>query len=317
MKLNLILLSLVLLDATCGSALKKEKDRLVRHNTKSKKISLDDTKAASSSSLRRDNPEKPSSEETQSLRELDSDCPVFTDNPYEDPDLTKKMLNAAMPCGTYEDKCKHKNYEVIRANVDYPGEGEGDLDFKPYIVQFDIGVQSKIKEKVEKSSYKFHPPLAAVTMSGEQCFELIVKGGSMATGGCAGKCGRGCLIGAGYAKDCLKHDVCVSYKALKLGGNHWEQKNYGFCYDIDCGDEAAQAIFNCYIDYWFNDKSIICDESTFYHNKDAYGHWSYSTKAFIEGPCHNFVGWSSGQGIPGKGRISNPYRFLSRAAHHD
>ena len=113
-----------------------------------------------------------------------------------------------MPCGTYEDKCKHKNYEVIRANVDYPGEGKGDMDFKPYIVQFDIGVHSKIKDKVEATSEKGQTPLNAGTISGEQCLELIVKGGSMISGGCAGKCGSGCSkLSGGYAKDCLKHDV--------------------------------------------------------------------------------------------------------------
>ena len=85
----------------------------------------------------------------------------------------------------------------------------------------------------------------------------------------------------------------------------------GFCYDIDCGDEAAQTVFNCYIDkgWWRPDTPITCDKSNF-NNPDAYGHWSHGTKLFNEGPCGNFVGWSNGQGLPDKNKISNPYMFL-------
>lgn len=274
-------------------------------------LSLDDTKATSDSSIRGANPEtNPSSEETLLPLELDSSCPVFTRNPYGNAALTRQMLDSALPCGTY--KSRGCNYEVIPANVDFPGEGPGDLEFKPYIVQFDIGVHNSIKAKVQQTADKGHPCIGCET-GGEQCKELIVKGNSDVSGGCAGKCGGGCVVGAGWAKDCMKHDVCVSYKALKLGGNYWNEED-GFCYDIDCGDEAAQTVFNCYIDEpWYKaDTPITCERSNF-SNRDAYGAWSYSTSYFTEGPCGNFVNWSSGQGLPDKNRIHNPYQFLSPA----
>lgn len=224
------------------------------------------------------------------------------------------MIAATKPCGTYKElNCP---YEVIAANRDHPGEGAGDLDFKPYIVQFDIGVHRNIKAKVESTADKGHPCIGCSAgedgepyTGGEQCKELIVKGNSDVSGGCAGKCGPGCIVGAGWAKDCLKHDVCVSYKSLVLGGTAWEDDD-GFCYDIDCGDEAAQTILNCYIDDWGTDTPITCDKSNFDKDDYAYGYWSHSTKFFSEGPCGNFVNWSSGQGLPDKSKISNPYQFF-------
>ena len=144
--------------------------------------------------------------------ELDSSCPVFHQNPDGHEQLSQQMIDAALPCGTYRGRgC---NYEVIPANVDHPGEGPGDLDFKPYIVQFDIGPHKNIKQHVQwehwdwvtHKSGKGRPCIGCDNES-ETCLEIIVQGNSAATGGCAGKCGTGCVVGAGWAKDCMKHDV--------------------------------------------------------------------------------------------------------------
>lgn len=118
------------------------------------------------------------------------------------------MIAATKPCGHY--KRIGCDYEVIPANIVYPGDGPGELNYKPYIVQFDIGINQNIKDKV-LSSYKswgegFRGCIGC-DQTGEQCLELIVKGGSDATGGCAGKCGSGCIIAGGHNKDCMKHDV--------------------------------------------------------------------------------------------------------------
>ena len=123
------------------------------------------------------------------------------------------MIAATKPCGYY--KSNGCDYEVIEPNVDHPGEGTGDLEFIPYIVQFDIGVKSIIKDRVTASykSYGKGSDCLGCSQEGEKCLELIVKGGSDATGGCAGKCDPDCL-GAGYAKDCMKHDLVSILKYL-------------------------------------------------------------------------------------------------------
>jgi len=240
----------------------------------------------------------------------DCDCPVFTKNPENDFGLQQRMLKATQPCGYYKNtqKC---NYEVITQNVVHPGEGVGDLDFKPYIVQFDIGVHKNIFSRVTTDHRNFGGTKRDfIGSSGEQCLEIIVTGNSGATGGCAGKCGSGCVIGAGWAKDCMKHDVCATYKALRQIGSYKFGKDDGFCYDPDCGDEAASTVFNCYIDNtWpFPDTPITCERGNF-NNKNAYGAWSYSVNIMDEGPCWNFINWANGQGLPDKNRIDNPYRL--------
>ena len=118
------------------------------------------------------------------------------------------MLAATKPCGHYKNiGC---DYEVIPANIVHPGDGPGELHFRPYIVQFDIGINQNIKDKV-LSSYESWGEgtrgCIGCDQTGEQCLELIVEGGSDANGyGCIGKCGS-CNNPSGYAKDCMKHDV--------------------------------------------------------------------------------------------------------------
>jgi hypothetical protein len=142
--------------------------------------------------------------------EQNDKCPIFTKDPKNgNTELGKKMIAATKPCGYYQSQgC---SYEVIPANIVHPGEGVGDLDFKPYIVQFDIGVNPNIKDKVlndHKNFKKTKRECIGCDSPGETCLEIIVEGNSGATGGCAGKCGTSCsVMGAGWAKDCMKHDV--------------------------------------------------------------------------------------------------------------
>jgi len=220
------------------------------------------------------------------------------------------MFKATKPCGYYENQgCKHP---VIPANLVHPGEGPGDLEFIPYIVQFDIGTHPNLKERVNHSFWNYGGKDRRDSIGWhkevEECLEIIVTGNSAATGGCAGKCGSGCdVTGGGWAKDCLKHDVCTTWKAMyQIRNNIPFGQGDGFCIDPDCGDEAASTIHNCFIDDWGTDTPITCEKSNF-KNRYAYGHWSHSTIAFSEGPCNNFIGWNNGQGIPDKNEIDNPY----------
>ena len=208
-------------------------------------------------------------------------------------------------------------YDVIEANIDHPGNGPGEIQFKPYIVQFDIGTHWKLKDKVSAAHREWIQgfPCIGCDDPSETCVELIIEAGSDATGHCAGKCGSACLLGAGYAKDCLKHDTCIAYKALVLDED-WGGYDDGFCYDQDCGDEAAQAIMNCYAGRpWMMDRGMVCDEEVFASDERAYGHWSASryTPGFKVGPCNNFDGWANGQGIPDSDQINN--EFLMGASY--
>ena len=65
------------------------------------------------------------------------------------------------PCGHY--KSVDCGYPVIPANVCHPGEGSGDLESVPYIVQFDIGLHANVLEMSQILSWEhnmakgFHP----------------------------------------------------------------------------------------------------------------------------------------------------------------
>ena len=110
------------------------------------------------------------------------------------------MIDETLSCETYQ--ARGYTHEVIRANRDHAGLEDGDLDVKPYIVQFNIGVYRNIKEKVEATSRKGEP-----CISGEQCLEIIVKSSSGVSGGCIGKRGKGCF-GSGHAKDFVETRCC-------------------------------------------------------------------------------------------------------------
>ena len=124
---------------------------------------------------------------------------------------------------------------------------------------------------------------------GKTCMGAIVQANDSkydaTLGGCAGKCGAGCS-GAGWAKDCLKHDICVTYKNFMLNptltsSNVEENKPTGFCDDLDCGDEAAQTVMNCFSERrWRPDENIVCDKQVFEENQKAFGRWSFATKLY-------------------------------------
>ena len=99
-------------------------------------LCLDTARAASTTSgrIRRNtDKEKPKFDPELDLKlELDDNCPVFTRNPDGDEDLSQRMIDATLPCGTYAGRgC---NYPVIKPNVDYR-DNDGDIDV--YIVNLD------------------------------------------------------------------------------------------------------------------------------------------------------------------------------------
>jgi len=141
------------------------------------------------------------------------------DGPREDPNFFSQVQK----CGYYKPLCP--DLTVVFANVDYP-HLKGEMPSLRYIVQVDIGKYPN-----------------------EDCHEMIVKGnvdwGHMYMGdyGCMGGCGPGCAAYTwklGYSLDCLKHDVCSGWNAHRL-----KKSSRGFCKDLDCGDEAAQATWTC------------------------------------------------------------------------
>lgn len=257
---------------------------------------------------------------------VQGNCPVF-DTIATTGEEKESFKDAARPCGYYSSQgCP---YQVIQANVCYPGEGPGDIHtFVPYIVQFDIGLHPTVRAREYNRAEQFQKDwcigctetsfsdlgLHVTKESGETCMEIIVRAGDSSNdatvGGCAGKCGKGCAsTGGGWAMDCLKHDVCVTYKKWVLEANFIIDMPIGFCNDLDCGDEAAHTVMNCYEDRWINDISRVCIESEFARDNDLYGHWSWSTGLFDEGRCGNYQDWATGQGIPDRSQISNPYYF--------
>ena len=259
------------------------------------------------------------------------DCPVF-DKIATALEEKHMFMDAVKPCGYYFNQgC---NFQVIHSDVCYPGEGPGDIHtFMPYIVQFDIGLHPLARARGAYTDAEagqkdwcigcpetdfFLGSSVTKETSGETCVEIIVKAGDSGddatVGGCAGKCGAGCN-GAGWAVDCLKHDTCVTYKKWVLDTT-WPQTGhmpFGFCNDLDCGDEGAQTTLNCYEDRWFNERSIVCNKDGFANNRNFYGHWSWASTFFPAGTCERFQDWDAGQGIPDNDRISNPYNLMAEA----
>jgi len=264
----------------------------------------------------------------------DSACKVLEGDllkgDIDDEERRKELFSYFKPCGYYEKTCKHHNFEIIPANVDYPGSGTHDIsNGERMIVQFDIGIDVKLRKKVfdglkypivqkncigcQWNDWKL-PGDIDKSASGETCIEAIVKIGTNLgnylgfKGGCLGKCGTGCdWIGGGMGKDCAKHDLCSYYKLI-ITKQKYHHKEV-FCFDPDCGDEAAQAVLNCFKASWFLDPVKVCHESEFDKNPSYYGHWSLGSY-LVQGNCGNFVGWDNHQGLPDKSRISNPYKML-------
>lgn len=242
---------------------------------------------------------------------LDKSCPVLSNYPENDDEI-KTFVDAFKPCGHYANLgCP---YEVIPPSVTHPGSGPGELEFIPYITQFDVGLHQTVNGLRKQASGDQMDNFIGTPNKGETCMEAIVQANDSkydaTLGGCAGKCGVGCS-GAGWAKDCLKHDICVTYKNFMLNptltsSNVEENQPTGFCDDLDCGDEAAQTVMNCFSERrWRPDKNIVCDKRGFEENQKAFGRWSFAIKLYNEGSCNNYVSWARGQGIPDDSQIRN------------
>jgi hypothetical protein len=233
------------------------------------------------------------------------ECPVFTNYATTKAEI-QTFLDAAKPCGHYANlNCP---YEVIPAGVTHPGSGPGELEFIPYITQFDVGLHQAVNDVIlagadDEQKDKF----VGASSDGETCLEIIIQANDSqhdaTLSGCAGRCGPGCT-GAGWAKDCLKHDACVTYKNFLLQAEG-KTEPFGFCNDLDCGDEAAQTVMNCFVARSGRDQNIICNEQVFEDNDEAFGRWSFATYLFNEGQCDLYENWVSGQGIPNESQIRN------------
>lgn len=205
---------------------------------------------------------------------------------------TKKDLKEKVkPCGFYGSKCT--DLFTVERGVTYPGNDEA---FDPkcgtdYIVQFDIGLNPNVHDIDGSISIREQLGFG----SGETCLEVVVTDcddwgnlgiDALPSGGYdkMGRCGAGAL-GVGDAMDCLKHDVCSAFKSAVIEG-----PATGFCDDPDCGDEAAQTLFNC--------KSKQTDEPTTCHcDGSTTGSWSTISHVF-GGNCKAYKGCDKGQGIP-------------------
>lgn len=117
----------------------------------------------------------------------------------------------------------------------------------------------------------------------------------------------GCNIieGAGLAKDCMKHDVCSVFKSVLT-----REAAYGFCDDIDCGDEAFHTVVGCFKKrQWYTSlfsNRQVCNEADFISEPDLY-FADLSTAGDTEGwgmghirreSCSLYDSWEMGQGVP-------------------
>jgi len=187
------------------------------------------------------------------------------------------ILRKVKPCGFYRD-C---GFTILNVSTTYPGQGA--LDPKcgeKYVAQFDIG-----------------------RYPNETCYEGIVRNcdnwGNLGMDNVSsgkfdamGRCGAG-TMGVGDAYDCLKHDLCTAY----VEADPSEPPASGYCDDPRCGDEGAQAVFNCRSRRWWRSKKVACtcDGST-------WGSWSPVTKVW-GGNCRQFQGCAQGQGIPNRAEM--------------
>ncbi len=106
-----------------------------------------------------------------------------------------------------------------------------------------------------------------------------------------GKCGSG-EAGVGLGRDCMKHDICSYFKSVALGENA-----VGFCQDFDCGDEAAQTVFNCRMSRVGN--YVICDKDLDDENPDFRVDINPGARAQSQkSQCIFRSGWEKNQGLP-------------------
>ena len=98
-------------------------------------------------------------------------------------------------------------------------------------------------------------------------------------------------------------------RLLSVVMNNWDYDD-GFYNNINCGDEAAQTVMECYDSVsWGFDTPLTCRSENFDSDPDVFEDLWYIS--FFSGPCFNFRDWCSRQGIPNRNQINNPYDFLA------
>jgi len=110
-----------------------------------------------------------------------------------------------------------------------------------------------------------------------------------------GNCGSG-HRGFWRARDCMKHDVCSYFKSLALN-----EESIGFCKDIDCGDEAAQAICECWIRKQEEpDEAVICNKSRDDTDPNFYSTINMAARFLLnqKQACTLRTKWERNQGMP-------------------
>lgn len=269
---------------------------------------------------------------------LNDECSVIS-APTMDSSDREVWLQKFKPCGWYRDNCQDmQGVEVLEANVVYPpnrdrdqGRGEGDEDLqkgKSYIVQFDVGIHPEVvtANDGEYSNYFGKGGVIDLTggyidnnetgyktetyVSGETCLEVYAKAGNDGDAnwgdihgnsyGCMGKCGKGCDLGGGYAKNCMKHDVCGAFKSVAQG-----IESSGNCRDIDCGDEQMQTVAYCH-KKGLLELPVTCRKEDFVNHPKEYDiRLTFGARFFTtkdgdtqEAACHLWTGWDRGQGAP-------------------
>lgn len=251
------------------------------------------------------------------------ECIRFYTNPKDiETDRRDTWIKQVRRCGHYREvyndsECRNSlSYTVIEANVDYPGRGpEGDLVVVDtlYLTRFDVGRHANQPASSNKNinfnsinlgvgSVGTPQDIMQNDITSETCVETFAFGGEDFGDiygndyNCMGYCGTGCTAW-GNGKDCMKHDVCSSYKALVQGS-----AATGYAGDVDCGDEAAQAVINCWDENgWWPDFQTVCDRS----NNDIYAEINPIAR-FLGGGLFgggrqealDRTGWNRNQGMP-------------------
>jgi hypothetical protein len=263
------------------------------------------------------------------------------------------FLRQFKPCGYYKANCRDSfdgwfpntwtdAYDglndpfdaanALRANVDYPGNGDQDLQYGVNLVQFDIGLDAATYAAYQDLAEEYGEDLIDDTGSaryldfenalgetgeplwtsavrpmalGETCVETFARTNQDwgkinedhdSVYDSMGTCGAG-HAGLGYAKDCMKHDVCSYFKGAALG-----IEPEGFCADFDCGDEAAQTVMNC----WTLGENVICNPDLHEDSLSLLSNGIFSSSIHASArlamgqkrKCTLRSGYERGQGIP-------------------
>jgi len=269
----------------------------------------------------------------ESSSDLAANVSVSCD-PIKAPQTDSDFVSKFRPCGTYsscslpvadisygkrdypERTTIESNNFIIAANVVHPGRTL--VRNQNYIVQFDIGLTKNRDASSVDSSTRISStnwPFSVCPNGpdgGECCLEAIMNGdddwGDLGIGAnydCMGQCGPGSLA-AGWLSgcdvdrtrtavvgglDCAKHDLCSVYKSVLIGSAAG-----GFCADPDCGDEAAQTVFNCWSGFSFGNPGGIGTGNRICRS-DTHGEFNTIGSQGGGGNCPGWQGYSMGQGL--------------------